>query len=148
MPVSPVLIAQIEKFHCLNPSTPQGLSTGNLRLHVATCLKTCLKVFQLWHEITQKTRIIWFNCQWCLLVYPLSLQPSNFPHCLSSVGKCVPLSMLRSGITVLTLLLWRSQPAKQAYFICFPQQSSTDYIYHLSWTWQAIKIREVAEAAC
>ena len=37
MTVTPVLFEQIEKFHCLNPSSTQGLSTGTLRLHVATC---------------------------------------------------------------------------------------------------------------
>ena len=37
MAVTPVLFEQIEKFQYLNPSTTQGLSTGTLRLHVATC---------------------------------------------------------------------------------------------------------------
>ena len=37
MAVTPVLVEQIEKFHCLNLSTTQGLSAGTLRLHVATC---------------------------------------------------------------------------------------------------------------
>ena len=37
MAITPVLFEQIEKFHCLNISTTQGLSAGNLRLHVATC---------------------------------------------------------------------------------------------------------------
>ena len=37
MAVTPVLFEQIEKFHCLNTFTTQGLSTGTLRLHVATC---------------------------------------------------------------------------------------------------------------
>ena len=43
MAVTPVLFEQIEKFHCLNPSTTQGLSTGTLRLHVAcvTCPQMC-----------------------------------------------------------------------------------------------------------
>ena len=36
-----------------------------------TCLKTCLKVSQLLHEITPKTLIIWFDGQWGLLLYPL-----------------------------------------------------------------------------
>ena len=35
--VTPVLLEQIEKFQCLKVSTPQGLSAGTLRLHVATC---------------------------------------------------------------------------------------------------------------
>ena len=40
---------QIEKFQCLSLSTPQGLSHGTFRTHVArdTCPETCLKVFQL-----------------------------------------------------------------------------------------------------
>ena len=37
MAVTPVPIEQIEKFHRLKLSTSQGLSTGTLRLHVATC---------------------------------------------------------------------------------------------------------------
>ena len=37
MAITPVLFEQIEKFHCLKVSTTQGLSAGNIRLHVATC---------------------------------------------------------------------------------------------------------------
>ena len=37
MAKTPVLVEQIEKFHCLNLSTTQGLSADTLRLHVATC---------------------------------------------------------------------------------------------------------------
>ena len=37
MAITPVLFEKIEKFHRLNPSTTEGLSTGTLRLHVATC---------------------------------------------------------------------------------------------------------------
>ena len=37
MAITPVLFEQIEKFHCLKVSTTQGLSAGNLRVHVATC---------------------------------------------------------------------------------------------------------------
>ena len=53
MAITPVLFELIEKFNCLKLSTTQGLSTGTL-----TCLKMCLKVSQLLHEITSKTRII------------------------------------------------------------------------------------------
>ena len=77
MAITPVLFEQIEKFQCLKVSTTQGLSAGTLRLHTwphVTCLKTCLKVSQLWHEITPKTGLIWFDGQWGLLVYPLGLQ--------------------------------------------------------------------------
>ena len=35
--ITPVLFEQIEEFHCLKVSTTQGLSAGNLILHVATC---------------------------------------------------------------------------------------------------------------
>ena len=37
MAITPVLVEQIEKFHCLKVSTTQGLSPGTLRVHVATC---------------------------------------------------------------------------------------------------------------
>ena len=72
MAVTPVLFEQIEKFHCLNPSTTQVPS--DYMLPRVTCLKTCLEVSQLWYEITPKTRNIWFDGQWGLLVYHLSIQ--------------------------------------------------------------------------
>ena len=45
MAVTPVLLEQIEKFHCLKVSTTQGLSAGNLRLHVATRLPHDSNIF-------------------------------------------------------------------------------------------------------
>ena len=67
-----------------------------------TCPETCLKVSQLWREITPKTRIIWFDiwrslrssCMYNLLAFRkyMSLLWWNFLNCLSSVGKCVKLT--------------------------------------------------------
>ena len=37
MTITPLFFEQIEKFQCLKVSTTQGLATGTLRLHVATC---------------------------------------------------------------------------------------------------------------
>ena len=37
MAITPMFFEQIEKFQCLTLSTTQGLSTGTLRLHMATC---------------------------------------------------------------------------------------------------------------
>ena len=58
--ITPVSFEQIEKFQCLSLSTPQGLSHGTFRTHVArvTCPETCLKVFQLLGQKSPKTRII------------------------------------------------------------------------------------------
>ena len=59
MAVTPVLFEQIEKFHCLNPSTTQGLSTGTLRLHVATChvSENVSKFFNFDVKLLQKPKL-------------------------------------------------------------------------------------------
>ena len=95
------IVEQIEKFHSLNISTTQGLSAGTLRLHLATCHvpETCLKVSQLWHGKTQKTRLIWFDGQWGLQVYPLSLQKT----CVTSLGEFSTLLELRGEVCILDL---------------------------------------------
>ena len=58
--ITPMSYELIEKFQCLSLSTPQGLSHGTFRTHVArvTCPETCLKVFQLLGQKSPKTRII------------------------------------------------------------------------------------------
>ena len=56
MAITPVLFEPIEKFHCLKLSNTQGLSTGILRLHVATC-HVPENVSQLGHEITPKNEL-------------------------------------------------------------------------------------------
>ena len=65
---------QIEKFQCLKSSITQGLSHGIFRTHLTrvTCPETCLIVCQLQGPKSPKTKIIWFDSQLGLLVYPLS----------------------------------------------------------------------------
>ena len=61
MTVTPVLFEKIEKFHCLNPSSTQGLPTGTLRLHVATC-HVCENVSSSWCNFKGSPFIIrWWN---------------------------------------------------------------------------------------
>ena len=51
MAITHLFFEQIEKFQCLSLSTPQGLSPGIFRAHVAcvTCPEMCLEVCLLFY---------------------------------------------------------------------------------------------------
>ena len=63
--VTPVLVEQIEKFHCLNTSTTQGLSPGTLRVHVATCHvpENVSQSFSTltWNNSKNRNYLIWWS---------------------------------------------------------------------------------------
>ena len=63
MTITPLLVDQIEKFHCLELSTAPKLSSGNFRSPVARvmCPETWLEVSELYQWVTPKFPNKWFQ---------------------------------------------------------------------------------------